>query len=667
MKILIPQLILTISTVGVAASMAQPIITNQPTDQSVSLGANPQFHVSGTTTSPPILYRWRFSEVNLSGRTNAILPLTNVQVINAGAYDVVLTDGSGAVTSRVALLDIDPSFTKITTGPVVTSGGYGFGCAWGDYDDDGLIDLFVCNFPNGVQHDFLYHNLGHGTFERITTGPLVNANAWATGASWGDYDNDGNLDLFVTRPGNNLVGPNALYHNNGDASFTKVTTGLIVTQPMTSHAGIWGDFDNDGLLDLLVANFRPSGATGAAVDNYLYHNQGNGNFLRFSFGAKSILNGDSFDVAAADFNNDGWLDFLFAQGAVYNKQNNLLYTNNHDGSFALLTNSVVFTNLSNSAAVAWGDYDNDGFLDAFISVNPQGKNLLYHNNGDGTFTLVTNSIIGSEIGSSTGCAWGDYDNDGWLDLFVARTGTDSNLNTVALENNWLYHNNGDGTFKKVTSGSLVNELGPSFGAAWGDYDNDGFLDLFVSNGFIVSAANDFLYHNNGNSNNWVNFRLVGTVSNRSAIGAKVRVKATIGGKTFWQMREISGGSGHGCQNDLRVNFGLGDATNVDLVRIEWPSGIVQTMTNVPAKQFLKVEEHQSPSLPPRFTNFSWSPNTGSDLMADGDVGFRFLLESSATLVNWTWVAVKTNFTGTVQFADRHATNIPIRFYRVSAP
>jgi hypothetical protein len=330
---------------------------------------------------------------------------------------------------------------------------------------------------------------------------------------------------------------------------------------------------------------------------------------------------------------------------------------------------VVFTNLSNSAAVAWGDYDNDGFLDAFISINPQGKNLLYHNNGDGTFTLVTNSVIGSEIGSSTGCAWGDYDNDGWLDLFVARTGTDSNFNIVAHENNWLYHNNGDGTFTKVTSGSLVNEIGPSFGAAWGDYDNDGFVDLFVSNGFIISSANNFLYHNNGNSNNWINFRLVGTVSNRSAIGAKVRVKATISGKTFWQMREISGGSGHGSQNDLRANFGLGDATNVDLVRIEWPSGIVQTMTNIASKQFLTVVEGQSPGTnnPPRFTNVARTTAGVTDLSVSGDTGFVYLFEASTNLQNWSWLGTGTNLSGTFQFTDGHATNQLKRFYRVSVP
>jgi hypothetical protein len=653
---------------AIADGLGQPVITTQPTNQSVSLGANPKFQVSATSAHQPILYQWQFAGANLDGRTNSALALTNVQVINAGDYDVVLTDGSGTVTSRVARLDVDPTFTKITVGPIVNDGGYGFGCAWGDYDGDGSIDLFACNYANGTQHDFLYHNRGDGTFERITTVPMVNANAWATAASWGDYDNDGRLDLFVTRPGSTGSGPNTLYHNDGNGQFTKITTGLLVTEPSTSHAGIWADFNNDGLLDLFVANFRFAGSPGSAADNYLYYNQGGGTFQRVSFGAKSALNGDSFDAAAADFNNDGWLDLLIAQGAANNKQNNLLYTNNCNGQFTLLTNSIVFLTKANSAGIAWGDYDNDGFPDLFISNNPGATNLLYHNNGDGTFTLVTNSILVREQGSSAGCAWADYDNDGWLDLFVAHIGGyDQNFNVTNQEFNCLYHNNGDGTFTKVTRGSLVNEAGYSFGCAWGDYDNDGFLDLFVSNGWVQQSENNFLYRNMGNSNNWINFRLVGTVSNRTGIGVKVRVKATIGGKTFWQLREISGGSGHGCQNDLRASFGLGDATNVDLVRIEWPSGIVQTMTNVPAKQFLTIEEHQRPAEPPRFTNLSWSLGTGSDLRVSGAIGFRYLFEASTNLVDWAWLGVRTNLSGTVQFTDRHATNAPVQFYRVAAP
>ena len=413
------------------------------------------------------------------------------------------------------------------------------------------------------------------------------------------------------------------------------------------------DFDNDGFLDLFVVNFT------SALDNYLYHNNGNGTFDSLSFGLKAVDNGDSWDAAAGDFNNDGWIDLFVPQGGAANPQNGLLYSNNQNGNFTLQTASAMFTNKAYSIACAWGDYDNDGFLDLFVTRIYEGYNSLYHNNGDGTFTLVTNAAPTLDAGNSTGCTWADYDNDGWLDVFVANVGPfDPNtLASTAPGTNFLYHNNRDGTFSKIISGSLVNDLGFSIGAAWADYDNDGFPDLFVSNGWVTKSENNFLYHNNRNTNNWINFKLVGTVSNRSAIGAKVRVKATIGGKTFWQMREISGGSGHGCQNDLRANFGLGGGTNVDVVRIEWPSGIVQEIYDVATKQFLTLYE------PSRL--LAALTNGVGHFSLKGARGFQYQIEASTNLTAWTPIGIWTitNFSGTAQIID---TNVPAsdqRFYR----
>jgi hypothetical protein len=231
--------------------------------------------------------------------------------------------------------------------------------------------------------------------------------------------------------------------------------------------------------------------------------------------------------------------------------------------------------------------------------------------------------------------------------------------------NFLYHNNGDGTFTKITTGSPANESGHSWGCAWADYDNDGFLDLFAAQN---DRRGNYLYRNNGNSNRWLTVKLIGTVSNRAAIGAKVRVKATIGGVSRWQLRQITGGSGWVGYNELRANFGLGDATNIDLVRIEWPSGVVQTITNLSTKQFLTVVEHQegvAASL--IFTSISRSTNGALDLLVAGDTGLRYLFEASTDLMNWTWLGVRTNLTGSVQFTDPTATNLSKRFYRVVAP
>ena len=317
-----------------------------------------------------------------------------------------------------------------------------------------------------------------------------------------------------------------------------------------------------------------------------------------------------------------------------------------------------------TADVSWADYDNDGDLDVLLT-NTGGENeRLFRNDGTNGFTRITQGAIVNAGGNSGGAAWGDYDNDGYIDLFVA--------NDLG-QKNCLYHNAGDGTFSPVTKGAVVNDGGRSKSSAWADYDNDGYLDLFVANGGYdhppaPPQESGFLYHNEGGTNNWMILKLVGTASNRSAIGAKVRVLATIGGKSFWQLREISGGGGGwGSQNDLRAHFGLGDATTVDKVRIEWPSGNVQELINVAPKQILTITEHQegatlAPSLAATKMESGWA-----QLTLTGPTNLLYVIDASTNLVQWTKIAVRTNLTGSVEFTDRAATNYPQRFYRAVAP
>jgi enediyne biosynthesis protein E4 len=290
----------------------------------------------------------------------------------------------------------------------------------------------------------------------------------------------------------------------------------------------------------------------------------------------------------------------------------------------------------------WGDYDNDGLLDLFVSSYGQ-HSALYHNNGDGTFTRMTSSGISRPLVKSTGGAWADYDNDGFLDLFVANdSGTKS----------FLYHNNGDGTFTSVTNGIVVNDPGNAQGAAWGDYNNDGFPDLFVPN---IRTFKNSLYRNDGNSNAWLTVKLEGRVSNRAAIGSHVRVRATIHGRPMWQLCEISGGGSLGSQNDLRAQFGLGDATNVDLVRIEWPSGIVQEAANVSPKQFLIMTE-------PSALKADFHPaNTECRLSLRGGKGLIYSMETCTDLTHWIPLASLTNETGTVTW--QQLMGDPVRFFR----
>jgi hypothetical protein len=401
---------------------------------------------------------------------------------------------------------------------VGTDSGSCFGATWADYDNDGFLDLFVG--VNNFGNDWLYHNNGLGSFTKITAGAIVNSGANANNCGWADYDNDGFIDLFVANSDQN----DFLYHNNGDGTFTRTTNNPIVLKTGNSQGGSWADYDNDGWPDLFVSRVNEP--------NLLYHNEGN-------------------------------------------------------GIFTPVTNGIIVHDVSVGQGTSWGDYDNDGYLDLFV-VNPNSRNFLYHNNGDGTFTKITSGVIVNDIGNGHGCAWADYDNDGYLDLFVANR----------LGSNFLYHNNGDGTFTRITTGVVVNDVADAVSGAWADYDNDGFPDLFVTE---LNSFNNRLFHNNGNTNAWLTLKLEGRFSNRAAIGAKVRVKATIGGKTVWQLREISGGGGLGSQNDLRASFGLRDATNVDLVRIEWPSRMVQQLTNVSVRQFLTLAE-PSASVTPAILN-----------------------------------------------------------------
>src|SRR6266542_3569211 len=348
-------------------------------------------------------------------------------------------------------------------------------------------------------------------FTAITNGPVVTERGDSTGCAWADYDNDGNLDLFVSNFGTPF---NYLYRNNGDGSFTRVTIGAIATDDANSEGAAWGDYDNDG--------------------------------------------GASYGCAWGDYDNDGYLDLFVANL----NQNNFLYHNNRDGTFTRINSGPIVSDGAASQGCAWGDYDNDGLLDLFVA-NRNQRNFLYHNEGHGTFTAITNGPVVNDVGYSWSPAWIDYDNDGNLDLFVA-----NGPGSGPGQNNFLYHNNGDGSFTRITAGSVANDGASSDGSAWGDYDNDGFLDLFVSN---LNDQNNLLYRNDGNANNWLTVRCVGQRSNRSGIGAKVRLKTMADGQSRWQMREISGGSGYGSQNAPYACFGVGAATNIDIVRLEWPS------------------------------------------------------------------------------------------------
>jgi hypothetical protein len=289
-----------------------------------------------------------------------------------------------------------------------------------------------------------------------------------------------------------------------------------------------------------------------------------------------ILEDEANGVCWGDYDSDGDRDIYWSR----NNKLSVLLVNNGDGTFLEVEGSI----LGQSPAKYqnnWADFDNDGDLDIYTKAGDPGIVTLYKNLGNGEFKPVTDNVFAADTGYWKGGYWGDYDNDGWLDLIAIGN------NRYEPSLNRLYHNNGDGTFTRVTSGPVVTDIEPSSAAAWADHDRDGDLDLFIGN---VNNVNNTLYENTGNSNNWLQVKLDGKSSNRSGIGAKVRVKAMLSDKPVWQMREISAKNGFKSQSELTAHFGLGKATIVDSLIVEWPGGNVQLLMDVGVNQLTKITE-----------------------------------------------------------------------------
>jgi len=549
------------------------------------------------------------------------------------------------------------SFTKVTTGPIATDRGNFGGATWSDFRNTNLLDLLVCDYAGGTNG--FYRNNGDGTFAKITNAPFIQGGLYQVGPVAADFANGGSLDLFISA-GNAAptARPNRLYYNNGEGTFTPVSGGGI-----TNFTGFWNgcgavDYDNDGFVDLFIP--------GVDTPSLLFHNNGDGTFKRV-VSAGSIVTDVVYNsgLAWVDYDNDGFMDCFISHAQ---DARNYLYHNNGNGTLTRITatNPIVTDSWTDGSwGAAGGDYDNDGLPDLFVT-GMTSINRLYHNNGGGVFTNVTSGpmLAAPPGGGSRCCAWGDYDNDGYLDLFVGSYNAASRL----------FHNNGDGTFTQITNDVFSSDANVGIACqscGFVDYDNDGFLDLFVTRGADAGQTSNLLYHNNrggnSNSNAWLEVALVGTAANRSAIGAKVRLHAMIGGKAFWQMREVKNDEGRFI-HPLVAHFGLGDATNADTLRIEWPSGIVQTLTTVAPRQLLTVVEHQpGPVNAPQFTGVSRATNGAVSISVSGDTGLLYVFEASTNLLNWTKVGVRSNATGTVAFTDANAGNHANRFYRVSVP
>ncbi len=439
--------------------------------------------------------------------------------------------------------------------------------SWGDFNNDGLVDLFTTNYDVDKPNT-LYRNEGNNTFVKVNSEAITTDLASSLASSWGDFNNDGLLDLYVA---NNIGFVNFLYRNEGNGVFTRIQNDPSVIDKGYAHSTSWIDYDNDGFLDIFVADFF------ATRFNQLYHNNGDGTFEKVTGAAPVLEATSSVSGAWGDYNNDGYPD-LFVSNT--NLENNSLYKNLGAGRFEKITTGAIVNDGGQSVGASWGDYNNDGHLDLFVSNAGNQNNFLYTNDGNGRFIKETSGSIVSDGGHSHGSAWADYDNDGDLDLYVSNdSGND----------NFLYRNDDGKTFTRVNN-EMTNDSGNSFGAAWADYDNDGDVDLYVAN--HDDGAN-FLYENlNGECQANLCVSLVGTNSNASGIGAKIKVKANVFGMDTWQTREVTSqtGGGVGGQSELKALFGLGNAAVVDSILVIWPSGYRQVVEGQAVDDCITIRE-----------------------------------------------------------------------------
>jgi len=483
---------------------------------------------------------------------------TNGAVIADPMPDGKLPDKSGKkYWNRLYHQNADGTFTEVTERAGlngVREGYYNMGVAVGDYDNDGFEDVYVTGYGGNV----LYHNNGDGTFTDVTQKAGVGAGGWSASAGFFDYDNDGKLDIFVTRYldwnfktnrfcGENRPGYRAychpdnyegvsdiLYHNNGDGTFTDVSEKAGVANPRGKGLGVaFADYDNDGFTDIFVAN--------DSVQCFLYHNSGNGTFSEVGL------------LAGVGYNEDG--KTFAGMGADFS------------------------------------DYDNDGLPDIVVTDLSNQRYMLFRNNGDGSFRDVTNQ---SGLGSATMMFSGwstrlfDYDNDGWKDLFVAQSHVMDTIEKTAGNLRYLEPplllRNVSGHFSQVDAGEAFQKSYAGRGAAFGDIDNDGDIDIVVSN---LGQKAYLLRNDGGNGKNWIGIDPVGTKSNRDGIGARIKIVSASGISQYFT---VNTAMGYLSASDKRIVAGLGNDSIAKLIEIRWPSGIVQKFENVKARQYLKAVE-----------------------------------------------------------------------------
>jgi hypothetical protein len=496
----------------------------------------------------------------------------------------------------------------------------GAGCLFFDYDNDGHLDIYLVNSGKSCENpsrprtqpdemNVLYRNNGDGTFTDVTTKAGFQKNlGYGMGCLSADYDNDGDVDLYLTN-----FGRNQLYRNNGDGTFTDVTTHAGVGDSHWSVSASFGDYNLDGYLDLYVVNYLDYQVETAhacslegvhiycgpheypGAKDTLYRNNGNGTFTEVTARAGVRNAGKGLGVLFTDYNNDGFPDIFVANDAVQD----FLYRNNGNGTFTdvAVTAGIAYNSEGRATAsmgIANGDYDNDGMLDLFVTNFSLEVNSLFHNDGDGFFTMTTFETGLAEPSFSQlgfGTQFLDADNNGTLDLFVANGHVWDNVSQITPSLSYkqkcqLFENIGTENFKEITkaAGPFFTRPVVARGTAIGDYDNDGDGDILVS---CCGETPVLLRNDSQMANNWLKIQLVGTTSNRDGIGAKVQVQT--GKKT--QVKEVTCGGSYASGSEHNLLFGLGTHSKVQSIEVKWKGGHIQRLENISANQIINIEEN----------------------------------------------------------------------------
>ncbi|RNC84419.1 MAG: CRTAC1 family protein [Balneola sp.] len=460
-------------------------------------------------------------------------------------------------------------FVPNTDGRIGIDAGQSRGVAWGDFDNDGDPDLYVSN--SGGQWNSFYMNQGNGQFRKLSEsynsapGLIASIGGDSQGINWVDIDNDRDLDVYISNRGSQ---DNFLFENIGDGNFQRIEEHPLVNG-VSSGMACWADFDLDGDLDVMTIGYD------ANNKNRVFRNDLDDSFVEIRNNPISDDAGPGRACSTGDANNDRLPDFILINA----RQPNAFIINKGDWTFEKDDTDHLTTDVGYSYGSSWADYDNDGDMDIFIA-NFDKENYLYNNDGNGNFTLEEKGPISFQLGgASKGNTWGDFNNDGYLDFFIAN-------GTYRPEmRNFLYINDQEGGYVRDTLdfSTLVSDT--SAGVAHSDFDDDGDLDLYVANWGAGDEPNQFL-ENTTSGKNWIQINLVGQESNSYGIGAKVELYAN----GLVQRRWVYPVTGYASQNDYRIHFGLDTSLMIDSVIVYWPSGTIDRYSSIRSNSFIRITE-----------------------------------------------------------------------------